>query len=106
MLSSHSIAAKIMSTNFIGPEDIRGMSVRIAVMDEFIPWSPSALDSYKDSHILAFVPAITIAEMADSSFGRQFLDLGPLRNELFATQRFQSGWHLVQKTPVRDSGNK
>lgn len=106
MLSSSSVAAEIMGTSFVGPDDIRGMSVRIVDMDELVPWSPSALDSYKNSHILAFVPAISIAEMSDSGFGRRFLDLGPLKKELFATQRPQSGWHLVQKTPVPNSGNK
>lgn len=101
MTSSYATAKRLLGCNFLPSRNSLKADNTLP-----IPWSEASLEKYSESHILSFVPALSIREMAISSDLSHFFNQTELADEKFMKSPPIPGWHLIQKKPVFDSGNK
>ena len=110
--TSQKQARAIMGANFFGVEEaIRHFganpsSQQLVHLAE-VPFTEEALQSRKDTHILAAVFRMSILDIRglfkDQSL---FYEQDWYNKEKFAKDKGQLGWQLVRKTPVPGSTNK
>ncbi len=101
MSSSYATASRVMGHNFL-PSGVIPRDKHVTP----IPWSEPTLERYCRSHILSFVPAVSVHAMAISYDLGHFFSQAEFENEPFARHLPIPRWHLIQKNPVRHSGNK
>ena len=71
-----------------------------------VPWSVLTLKKYSNTHILIYVPAVSLNELSRFEFFSDFFLDTWFTDQSFAKMKCVSGWHLIQMAPVTDSGNK
>ena len=101
MTPSYATAKRVLGCNFMPPQNslMAGNTLPI-------PWSEASLERYSESHMLSFVPALSICDMAISSDLSHFFNQTEFTDEKFMKSPPIPGWHLIQMNPVFGSGNK
>lgn len=104
-------ARQIMGKNFFGVEEaqthfkIKPTAEQLFSLSE-IPFSETELKECKDKHILVAVFPISINDLHSGVDGKLFHNQDWYNNQAFANERGEVGWHLISKTPVKNSTSK
>lgn len=104
-------AQKIMGNNYVGPEvATEHFGVNFSA-DEFqtlsdVPFSANVLRKYRSSHVLVFVPNISLCDIRDAVESTLFRDhdADDCANE--TNEDLPVNWHLISKYSVLNSGNR
>ena len=97
------VAKHIFAKNYIQSEQYFTQKL---VEASPVPWSVSTLERLSRTHILVYVPAVSLNELSRFEFFSDFFLNTWFIDQSFAKTKCRSGWHLIQMAPVTDSGNK
>jgi hypothetical protein len=98
----------ILSSNFVDITKFRFLDEvdKVEAIRTPVPWSIDTIREHAESHFLVFVPSVSLRQLVDiSEMGNLIADRWFV-SDTFATTKRASGWHLMLKTTIPDSGDK
>ncbi len=110
--TSQKRAREIMGRNFFGVEEaithfgVNPTKQQSAYLAE-VPFTEEVLASCKDTHVLVAVFPMSVLDIRGACKDQSlFYNQDWYNKQAFAKDRGEVGWHLVCKTPVKDSTSK
>jgi hypothetical protein len=109
--TSQKRSREIMTKNFFGVEEaithfgVNPSEQQLAALAE-VPFTEAVLEECKNTHILVAVFPLSILEIRGKTTSKLFCEQSWYNEEPFANYRGGVNWHLVRKTPVKNSTYK